>query len=71
MANRLQDDVERAYEITGILPKMRCEAIDSILGTVVSMLSRKNRRISDYKRDLVDFGEDCNTGSLCYIRMPT
>ncbi len=67
----LKAQVNKAFDITGIESDVRCEALDSILETIVNALFRKGRRLSDFSSDLTAFGEDCNSGSLGYIRIPS
>ena len=70
MKDSLETHVEQAFEIAKIRPDVRCETLDSILGVVVNKLFRKNLGLSDFASDLVEFGGDCNSSSLSYIRMP-
>ncbi len=70
MKDTLRTHVDAAFEMTGIEPAVRCEALDSILGPIVNALFKRNREVSDFGNDLMEFGKDCNSGSLCYIRMP-
>jgi len=71
MNGKNRSHVDEAFEMTGIRPEVRCEALDSILGTVIGRLFQKNRKLTEFAADLMEFGEDCNSGSLSYIRLPT
>jgi len=71
MSDKMRPQVDTAFEMTGIRPEARCEALDSILGTVIGRLFQKNRKLTEFAADLMEFGKDCNSGSLSYIRLPT